>query len=134
MFIAAIALFILEMIVRPLLESYFGVPLLTKQDVSPNSFYIFLSETAFALVVGFLYLHVPQHKRSPATGARIGGIMGVLIALYQGFAWYGSFTVPGDQIFLGGIDTTVLAILCGVIISIVEKTINRRPISSGHEN
>ncbi len=48
----------------------------------------FLSEVAFALVVGFFYLHVPDQKRSLTSGITIGSILGLLIGLYRFLDWY----------------------------------------------
>ena len=96
------------------------------QRMSPLLFYNFLSEAFFALVVGFFYLHVPNERRSLKTGATIGSILGLLIALYQYFDWYGSFNVSLSIIVLEIIKTIILAAICGVVISFTELKLNLR--------
>jgi hypothetical protein len=96
------------------------------QRMSPLLFYNFLSETFFALVIGFFYLHVPNERRSLKTGATIGSILGLLIALYQYFDWYGSFNVSFGIIVLEIIKTIILAAICGVVISFTELKLNPR--------
>ncbi len=96
------------------------------QRMSPLLFYNFLSEIFFALVVGFFYLHVPNEKRSLKTGATIGCILGLLIALYQYFDWYGSFNVSLGIIVLEIIKTIILAAICGLVISFTELKLNPR--------
>lgn len=93
---------------------------------SPLLFYNFLSEVFFALVVGFFYLHVPNERRSLKTGASIGCILGFLIALYQYFDWYGAFDVSFGVIALEIIKTIILAVACGVVLSVTELKLNPR--------
>ena len=57
--------------------------------VSSQPIFNFLSKIAFALIVGFFYLHVPDQKRSLKSGITIGSILGLLIGLYQFLIGYG---------------------------------------------
>ena len=93
---------------------------------SPILIFNFLSEVAFALVVGFFYLHVPDQRRSLKTGITIGTILGVFIALYQFFDWYGSFIVSPAIIILEIVKTIILGIICGAAISVAEGNFNKK--------
>ena len=86
----------------------------------------FLSEVAFALVVGFFYLHVPDQKRSLTSGITIGSILGLLIGLYRFLDWYGSFAFSFSIIAAEIIKTMILGIICGVAISFAELKMNPR--------
>jgi hypothetical protein len=93
---------------------------------SPQLIFNFFSEIAFALVVGFFYLHVPDQRRSLKTGTTIGTIVGLLIALYQFLDWYGSFAFSPRMIILEIVKTALLGIICGVAISFAERKFNIR--------
>jgi len=86
----------------------------------------FLSEVAFALVVGFFYLHVPDQKRGLKSGTTIGSILGLLIGLYRYLDWYGSFTFSPSIIVVEIIKTMTLGIICGAAISFTELKTNPR--------
>ena len=86
----------------------------------------FLSEVAFALVVGFFYLHVPDQKRSLKSGITIGSILGLLIGLYRFLDCYGSFTFSPSIIVVEIFKTMILGIICGAAISFAELKTNPR--------
>ena len=93
---------------------------------SPQLIFNFFSEIAFAFVVGFFYLHVPDQRRSLKTGVTIGTILGVLIGLYQFLDWYGSFAFSPTMIILETVKTTSLGIICGTAISLAERKFNNK--------
>ncbi len=86
----------------------------------------FLSKVAFALIVGFFYLHVPDQKRSLTSGITMGSILGLLIGLYRFLDWYGSFTFSLSIIVGEIIKTMILGTICGAAISFAELKINHR--------
>ena len=90
----------------------------------PQLLYNFLSESAFAGVAGFFYLHIPNERRSVKTGISIGSILGLLIALYQFLGRYGSFNMSIYVVVLELIKTTILGIICGSVIAFMELKLN----------
>jgi len=93
---------------------------------SPHLMFNFLSEAAFASLVGFFYLHVPNERRGLRSGIIIGTILGLLIGLYQFLGWYGSFDLSAYVIFLEIIKAIFLGTICGAAISFAELRINPR--------
>ncbi len=86
----------------------------------------FLSKIAFALVVGFFYLHVPDEKRSVRAGSTIGAILGLLIGIYQLLDWHAAFNVPFSLIAMELAKTLLLGALSGLTISFAEIKMNSR--------
>ncbi len=86
----------------------------------------FLSKIAFALIVGFFYLHVPDQKRSLKSGITIGSILGLLTGLYRFLDWYGSFAFSLSIIVAEITKTMILGIICGAAISFAELKTNPR--------
>ncbi|GEM_PF-2714847 len=96
----------------------------------PKLVYVFLSHAAFALVVGFFYLHVPDQKRSLRSGITIGSILGLLVGMYQSFNWYGMFVYSLSNVVMEIIKTVILGIISGAAIAIVELKTNPRSKTS----
>jgi len=85
-----------------------------------------LSNVAFALVVGFFYLHVLNEKRSLRAGTTIGAILGFLIGVYRWTDWLGNLNAPISVLALEIARTVFLGAMSGVIISYAELKTNRR--------
>ncbi len=99
---------------------------------SPQLVSVFLGGTAFALLVGFFYLHVPDQKRSLRSGMTIGTILGLLVGMYQYGGWYGIFSFSCSAVFLGIVRTAVMGTVSGAAIAIAEMKMNARTtLSSG---
>ncbi len=124
--IASILQFFVKMLWVEIIFKNSNADLHSIQRNSPELFFIFLSNVAFAFVVGFFYLHVPNEKRNIKTGATIGGILGLLIGFYQYIGWYGSFNISVTFIIIEIFRTIILAVMCGVTISFIELKTNRR--------
>ncbi len=103
----------------------------SNQFTSAGIAVIFLSKIAFALVMGFFYLHVPNEKRSLSAGSTIGSILGLLIGLYQFLDWYGTYNVTLSIIALELLKTVLLGAICGVTISFAELRTNPRSKAAG---
>jgi hypothetical protein len=93
---------------------------------SPQFAFIFLSEVAFALVVGFFYLHVPDQKRSLRSGMTIGSILGLLVGMYQMLGWYGTFTCSLSAVAAEIIKMLICGFISGAAISAAELKTNPR--------
>lgn len=93
---------------------------------SPQSDFMFLSEAAFALVVGFFYLHVPDQKRSLRSGMTIGSILGLLVGMCQMFGWYGTFTCSLSVVVMEIIKMIFRGFISGAAISAAELKTNPR--------
>ena len=93
---------------------------------SSHPVFTFFSEVAFALVVGFFYLHVPDQKRNLRAGITIGSILGLLIGLYRYLDWYGSFAFCPSLVLVEIVRTMILGIIGGAAISFTELKINPR--------
>ena len=93
---------------------------------SPQLVYSFLSQAAFALVVGFFYLHVPDQKRNLRSGMTIGSILGLLIGMYQLLSWMGMFAFSLSFVVMETMRTIILGIIAGASISIAELKTNPR--------
>jgi len=98
-------------------------PILRDFPLLPSTF---LSQLAFALVIGFLYLHVPDKKRSVKSGITIGTILGLLSGLSQYLNWYALFNIPFSLAAAELIKMAVLGIAGGVVISFAELRMNPR--------
>jgi hypothetical protein len=97
---------------------------------SPQLEFKFLSDAAFALIVGFFYLHVPDQKRGLKSGITIGSILGLLMGLYRFLDWYGLLTFSLSIIVVEIIKTMILGIICGAAISFAELKTNPRTKSA----
>jgi ABC-type multidrug transport system permease subunit len=91
---------------------------------SPQLIYVVLGGAAFALLVGFFYLHIPDQKRSLQSGMKIGTILGLLVGMYQYFSLIGTLTLSSSAVVFGIVQTAAMGIICGAAISIAEKTLN----------
>ena len=98
---------------------------------APHLLSIFFSQLAFAIVIGFFYLHVPHQKRSVKSGITIGAILGLLTGLSQFLSWYAMFDIPFPLVVREATRMTLLGVAGGGIISFVELKMNTRHPPTG---
>jgi drug/metabolite transporter (DMT)-like permease len=85
---------------------------------------MYFSQLAFALLIGFLYLHVPDQKRSVKSGITIGTILGLLSGFLQFLNWYALFNIPSTLVTAEVAKMAALGIAGGAVISFAELKLN----------